>query len=57
MNKKIVDYRVIAANFYALLGREVSDMIKQGWQPYGDPYSTVYQGSNNHYQAVVKYEE
>jgi hypothetical protein len=60
---KIKDYKILygvdSAGGHLLLQAEVKKAIKDGWQPYGQPYllSQPTPALNIHYQAMVKYED
>lgn len=57
--KKICEYKLLVANFVEDLNDNVNESIKDGWQPYGNPFTVQRENYNLFYftQAVVKYEE
>lgn len=60
---KIKDYKILkgadVAGGHLQLQDEVKKAIKDGWQPYGQPYllSQPMPALAVHYQAMVKYED
>lgn len=59
-NKKIIEYYLLRKEFYTELSNAVDYFIKQGWQPFGSPFSDI-EKNNEHRptclcQAMVKYE-
>jgi hypothetical protein len=58
MNPKIIDYRLLTADFQTDLTTTVSNYIDVGWQPYGFPYTFLLPKTQTiqFAQAVVKYE-
>lgn len=66
--KKIVEYYLISTTDSFDIDRQVNERIQQGWQPYGNPFSTVVNKEEDgkpwahwmeasYNQAMVKYEE
>ena len=54
MEKRIVDYIIKADTEPAKLAKEVTDMLHQGYLPYGSPCEN---GGGTVWQAMVKYED
>ena len=54
IEKRIVDYVIKADANPAKLAREVADMLKHGYQPYGSPCEN---GGGTVWQAMVKYDD
>ena len=52
MENRIVDYIIKAASEPAKLAKEVSDMLKHDYQPYGSPCEN---GGGTVWQVMVKY--
>jgi len=54
MEKRIIDYIVKAESDPAKLARDVSEMLKLDYQPYGSPCEN---GGGVVWQAMVKYDQ
>jgi hypothetical protein len=58
MNPKIISYKTIRSNSHSSLDSAINELIAEGWQPYGSPYTSASQGggTNYVYQALIRYE-
>ncbi len=58
--KKIIDYYICRHEYICDLSTKVSELIADGWQPYGVPSMELPRNetdSFHHYQPMVKYED
>jgi hypothetical protein len=54
-NTKIIDYEVMAVPIGIEPRHELGPMIKDGWQPYGNPFCFDIFGRPHLVQAMIKY--
>lgn len=59
--RKIIDYVILFETHADTLSERVNDMLKTGWQPFGNHSYSAKNGAHNYIhfynQAMVKYEE
>lgn len=61
MKQRVIDYHIEINPVHIVLIAAVKKLIKDGWQPYGDPFSVVTDGKDTgisyatFHQAMVKY--
>lgn len=55
--RKIVKYKLLRSDSHNYLSEEVERYLKQGWELYFGPYSSIGKYMDIYIQAVVKYEE
>jgi len=55
--RKIVDYIMVSKNDSDEFTLFIKEKIKEGYQPYGNPYQSYGEGWCIFFQAMVKYED
>ena len=54
---KIINYGLVCRDEIVYFTQDVNELIANGYQPYGAPYSHEFADVLWHYQAMVKYAE